>query len=124
MISGCLNFLKMAFRMRLNKHFTETKSDEFFISNLAVFEEYRGKGIALKLLQNAEKMAIDKGINKLSLYVESDNQHAKRIYKKFGFQEVKKVVLPKKYYQHDLFGFYKMIKQIGENDETCLMPFN
>ncbi len=66
----------------------EGKNEQFFISNLAVFEEYRGKGIALKLLQNAEKMAIDKDINRLSLYVESDNQHAKRIYDKFGLNQL------------------------------------
>ena len=91
---GILNFLKMMFRLKLNKHFPKIKKDEIFISNLAVFEEYRGKGVAVKLLEKAEEMAMENGLNKLSLYTEIDNAHAKRIYKKFGFQEVKKVVLP------------------------------
>jgi ribosomal protein S18 acetylase RimI-like enzyme len=91
------------------------EKDELFISNLAVFEEYRGKGIAVKLLEKAEEMATEKGLNKLSLYVETDNSHAKRVYEKFGFQEVKKSMLPQEFHKHNLFGFYKMRKVIGEN---------
>ena len=115
MISGLLNFIKIMFRLRLNMYFPRTKNDEFFISNLAVFEEYRGKGIAVKLLEKAEEMAIGKSLSKLSLYVEIDNSRARRVYEKFGFQEVKKVVLPEKYNKHNLFGFYKLIKNIEEN---------
>jgi len=115
MISGLLNFIKIMFRLRLNMYFPRTKNDEFFISNLAVFEEYRGKGIAVKLLEKAEEMAIGKSLCKLSLYVEIDNSRARRVYEKFGFQEVKKVVLPEKYNKHNLFGFYKLIKNIEEN---------
>ena len=114
-IGGILNFLKMMFRLKLNKHFPKIKKDEIFISNLAVFEEYRGKGIAVKLLEKAEEMAREQGLNKLSLYVEIDNSHAKRVYEKFGFQEVIKAVLPKGYNKHNLFGCYKMIKVIGGN---------
>jgi ribosomal protein S18 acetylase RimI-like enzyme len=114
-ISGFVNILKMIFRMRLNKYLPVAENDGFFISNLAVFEEYRGKGIAVKLLEKAEEMAMEKGLNKLSLVVEIDNSHAKRVYEKFGFREVKKVVLPRKYNEHNLFGFYKMIKGIGGN---------
>ena len=114
-ISSFLNFSKMVARFKLNLYFPSTKDDELFISNLAVFEEYRGKGIGVKLLKKAEKMAFEKNLKKLSLYVEIDNLHAKRVYEKFGFQEVKKAVLPKSYHKHNLFGFYKMIKEIGKN---------
>ena len=114
MICGLLNFIKIVFRFKLNIYFPGTENDEFIISNLAVFEEYRGEGIAVKLLEKAEEMALAKGLNKLSLYVEIGNSRAIRVYEKFGFQEVKKVVLPKKYNKHNLFGFYKVIKKIGK----------
>ena len=115
MISGLLNFMKIMFRLRLNMYFPGTKNDELFISNLAVFEKYRGQGIAVKLLEKAEEIAVGKGLSKLSLYVETDNSHARRVYEKFGFQEVKKVVLPERYKKHNLFGFYKLIKNIEVN---------
>ena len=114
MISSFLNILKMISRFRLNKYLPVTENDGFYISNLAVFEEHRGKGIAVKLLESVEEMATESGLNKLSLVVEIDNSHAIRVYERFGFQKVKKVVLPKKYNEHNLFGFYKMIKEIGE----------
>ena len=114
-IGGIFNFLKMMFRLKLNTYFPGTENDELFISNLAVFEDYRGRGIAVKLLDQAKKMALEKGLNKLSLYVEIDNSRAKSVYEKFGFQEVNKAVLPKKYNRYHLFGFYKMIKTIGKD---------
>ena len=119
-LSGFLNILKMIFRMGLNRYLPVTEDDGFYISNLAVFEEYRGKGIATKLLEKSEEMAIEKGLLKLSVYVEIDNTPAKRVYEKYGFQEVEKVVLPEKYNKHNLFGFYKMIKRIGRQPITGL----
>ena len=43
---GFTDFLKMMSRFGLNTHFPRTEKDGFFISNLAVFEEHRGKGVA------------------------------------------------------------------------------
>ena len=114
LINGLLNLLKMLYRLKLNRHFPGIEDDELFISNLAIFEEYRGKGVATKLLDKAEEMAIEKGLNKLSLYVETDNLHAKRVYEKRGFKEVKKAVLPESYNKYNLYGFYKMVKGISE----------
>ena len=42
-INGLVNLLKMLYRLKLNRHFPGTKNDELFISNLAIFEEYRGR---------------------------------------------------------------------------------
>ena len=112
MISGFLNFFRMLFRLGLNKYLPVTENDGYYISNLAVFVEYRGKGIGVRLLEKAEEMAKENGLDKLSLVVETDNPQAMRVYEKFGFQEVEKVVLPKRYNKYNLFGFYKMVKEI------------
>lgn len=111
-INGPLNFLRMLFRLRLNKYLPVTENDGFYISNLAVFEEYRGMGIAVKLLEGAEETALERGLNRLSLVVEFDNSRAIRVYEKFGFQVVERVILPKEYNKHNLFGFDKMIKEM------------
>ena len=106
------DFIKMLFRMKLNRHFPGTGKDEYFIANIAVFEDFRGQGIATNMLKRAEAAALEKGINKLSLYVETDNPRAKRVYEHFGFKETKKTLLPKSYHKHHLYGFYKMVKEI------------
>ena len=81
-IHGFKHFMKIMFRMGLNRYFPGTEHDELFISNIAVFEEYRGKGIGLTLLQKAEDITRENNLEKLSLYVEFDNVNAVRIYEK------------------------------------------
>ena len=107
--------MKIMYRLSLNIYFPGMDKNELFISNLAVFEEYRGKGIAVKLLGKAEEIAVENGLGKLALYVETDNNHAKRIYERYGFRESKRVLLPEKYHKYNLYGFYKMVKEISES---------
>lgn len=111
---GYNNIIKMMFRSKLQKYFTSLNNeDEYYISNLAVFKEFRGKGFGVELLKKAEELAREKGYNKLSLTVEFYNKEAKRIYEKFGFYETDKVVLPKKYHKYSIDGFYKMVKVLN-----------
>lgn len=112
LISGFVNFIKMVARFKLNFYFPKLENDELFISNLAVFNNYRKQGVAKRLLNAAEEIGIEKGLNKISLYLEIDNFIAKDVYLKYGFTEESKVILPKRYNKHNLFGFYKMVKAL------------
>jgi ribosomal protein S18 acetylase RimI-like enzyme len=113
-VIGYNNIVKMMFRSKLQKYFTTLNNDdEYYISNLAVFKEFRGKGFGVELLKKAEELALKKGYNKLSLTVEFYNKEAKRIYEKFGFHETDKVELPKKYHKYSIDGFYKMVKVLN-----------
>ena len=113
---GLLDFLitlfKMVYRYKLVMHYPQLKNDELFISNLAVFKEYRRMGIASRLLEKAEEMAIEQDLDKLSIYLEIENVNAKKFYEKLGFHEVNKAVFPKKYNKYNLFGLFKMVKKI------------
>ena len=55
------------------------------IHDIYVSSESRGKGIATKLLQAAEDLAIEKNCCKVTLEVLEGNEPAKRAYLKFGF---------------------------------------
>lgn len=109
-VSGFANTFKMLFRGGLQKYLNLLGDDEYYINNLAVFDEYRGKGYGVELLNHAEVLAREQGFKKLSLIVEFYNTHAKKVYEKFGFCEEKKVDFPKKYHKHSLDGIYKMVK--------------
>jgi ribosomal protein S18 acetylase RimI-like enzyme len=111
-IIGPINLLKMLLRFELAIHLPATENDGFYIANLAVFEEHRGKGIAVKLLERAEEVAIEKSLNRLSLIVEIDNARARSVYERFGFRVVERVLLPKRYNKHNLLGFDAMTKTI------------
>jgi ribosomal protein S18 acetylase RimI-like enzyme len=94
------------------KYFPKLYKNEYFLSNLAVYQEYRGKGVGTGLLDKAEEEAKAIGLEKLSLYAEVDNPGAIRLYEKYGFIKVDEVILPQKFKEHHLTGFNKMIKDL------------
>jgi GNAT superfamily N-acetyltransferase len=57
------------------------------ISDLAVLHEYRGRGIARKLLDAVERKARALGCCKITLEVQENNKTARRIYALAGFSQ-------------------------------------
>lgn len=55
------------------------------IHDLAVLSEYRGLGISQKILQEVERVAIQRGCCKITLEVLEGNHIAQQAYLKFGF---------------------------------------
>lgn len=65
----------------------ETSPDEIYLDTLAVFEPYRHKGIASRLIEAARQKAA--GLNKpLALLVDKENDRAAALYAKSGFKKV------------------------------------
>lgn len=56
------------------------------IHDIAVIPEYRGQGVARKLLDEVKTLAEFRGCVKLTLEVLSNNDRAKHAYKNFGFE--------------------------------------
>lgn len=61
--------------------------DEGYITNIAVFPEYRGKGIGTALLNRVFSEASDLGLSFVSLEVRESNFSAISLYEKNGFKE-------------------------------------
>ena len=59
--------------------------DEGYITNIAVTEKYRKKGIGSKLLQKMCEEAYKRNLSFLTLEVRISNEKAINLYKKFGF---------------------------------------
>lgn len=57
-----------------------------YLSNLAVAETYRRRGIAAKLLDASEALARSWQLTDLYLHVMEDNFTARRLYRRFGFE--------------------------------------
>lgn len=62
--------------------------DTFEISNIYVLREFRGNGIASKMLQFVIDEGLNKKINNITLEVNSKNTSAIALYHKYGFKEV------------------------------------
>ena len=62
--------------------------NSYYICGIALFPEYRHRGIGTQLMKLAEEHAIAKGFEKLSLIVFEQNQGAKRLYDRLGYGEI------------------------------------
>lgn len=61
---------------------------EGYITNIAVFPQYRGQGIAAALLQSAAEGAAERDCSFLTLEVRESNAPAIALYKKMGYTDV------------------------------------
>lgn len=62
--------------------------DQGELGNVAVHENYRGKGIGRQLVQAVIDRAGDRGVREIFLEVRQSNTQAQELYKTFGFVEV------------------------------------
>ena len=60
----------------------------YYVSVASVFPEYRGRGIGTSILDKAVELARPTQAKSVSLIVESFNPDAKRLYDRYGFQEL------------------------------------
>lgn len=63
----------------------ETTPDEFYLDTLAVFEPYRGRGIARQLIAAAARRAAEISGKPVGLLVDKTNHRARRLYDSIGF---------------------------------------
>ena len=82
------------------------------IETISVDYQYRGKGIAKKLLFSSEEDMFTKGIKKIRLEVSMGNTSAINLYQKTGYR-IKSIL--KDYYYFEHFGThdaYRMVKEL------------
>jgi len=60
--------------------------NDYYLSNVAVDPRHRGQGIGTFILENAFKLAEEKGCRRVLLDVTLGNEGARRLYERFGFK--------------------------------------
>ncbi len=60
--------------------------EEADITNVAVHPDYRGRGIAFRMLRQLMDMGTKRGIERFTLEVRAGNEAALRLYQKLGFE--------------------------------------
>jgi len=73
--------------LKLNSVVGILNRGEYYISNIAVYPEYRGMGIGTHMLNFLKNKTKSKGLT-LVLDVETENERAINLYKRFGFKIV------------------------------------
>lgn len=81
--------------------FSTFKASELInIHDLAVHEDYRGRGVGRQLLEYVQRYAMDNDLCAVTLEVRSDNVAARKLYHQLGFRDLDDP-LPS---DHNLFG--------------------
>lgn len=107
-----IEFLKKMRIFKLIWAKNKIKSAEFYILHVAVDRYHRGMGYGSKLMNFAEKLAINNRIFKLSLDVENTNNLAIELYKRLGY---KGEVAKKFYLKGTKFVFVRMSKSLEQD---------
>lgn len=66
------------------------KANVMIIDSVEVKEKFRGKGYGKMLLEEAIDTAKEEGVDSIELQVNADNEVAKRLYLKVGFEKTAK----------------------------------
>ena len=87
---GALRFLLVALALRQIMAFLgqNLEDDDFYISFLAVYPQYRGRGYSKALLAHALELAQGFSCSRLVLDVDERNTVARAAYERVGFQQV------------------------------------
>lgn len=89
-------------------------SGEYYVSNIAVYPEFRGMGLGKRLIFEAEQEAKKSGAERMILDVEKDNIRAVAFYKKMGYEKIKEFSIP--LMEDSILQFYRMMKEINSRE--------
>ncbi len=87
-----------------------TKDDEYYISNVAVYPEFRGNHLGTNLLLKMEEEAKRCGAEKIAMDVKTDNQGAIKLYNRLSYSIVGKPRRAK--INGESFVFFRMCKKL------------
>jgi ribosomal protein S18 acetylase RimI-like enzyme len=83
---------------------------EYYISNIAVYPEYRTAGIGMELISVAEEEAKKSGAERVALDVEVENTGASRLYRRLGYSVAVESTVRLR--GGKSFSFYRMCKEL------------
>jgi len=109
-----IKYMKLGFFARIPSFLKAMRAakriedNEYYISNLAVYPEFRGINLGTRLLLKIEEEAKSSGAEKVTLDVDVKNQGAIRLYNRLGYTIVGKPRRAK--ISQKVFTFYRMVK--------------
>ncbi len=104
---------KLPLLLRFNSTVGSLCEGEYYISNVAVYPQYRGMGIGKRLLLEAEYEARRFKVGRMVLDVEKENIRAINFYRRLGYEIIGEYIIPLK--GSKTLRFYRMSKDISKN---------
>jgi len=89
--------------------------NEYYLSNIAVYPEFRALGLGTKLFSKIKRESKKTGANKIVLDVETSNKRAIKLYEKLGY--IIKWRTPSIKIKKETFEFFRMHKVLEEDSK-------
>jgi ribosomal protein S18 acetylase RimI-like enzyme len=115
-IIGLEASLRLAKRQKEYGRLVEAEKDEFYVAHVGVLPEFQGQGVGSALLDLADGLARQTGLEKCSLLVTRNNP-ACRLYERHGYKIVAEFPLEHPVLSHGA-GFYRMVKLLPPHTGT------
>jgi ribosomal protein S18 acetylase RimI-like enzyme len=109
-ISGLVEFIRFVHNALPLSQIKEAGFGEQFINNVAVLPTFQGLGIGSQLLAFVEGKAKTTGLGMSSLCVDIDNERARRLYERLGYQVIGTIEFERLSRTIGYKGFHRMAK--------------
>ena len=86
------------------------EADDFYISMLAIYQPYRGRGYSKAILNHAGRLARERGSSRLALDVDERNHIAIAAYHRVGFEQIDES--RKIHHQGEPWGLLRLAKPV------------
>ncbi|MBP8612457.1 MAG: GNAT family N-acetyltransferase [Candidatus Atribacteria bacterium] len=103
---------KLSMLLKMNNTVGNMPNNSYYISNIATYPAYRGRGIAKQLMLLAENEARIANVKIMVLDVESENLTAINLYQKLDYKKNGKFIVPLQ--NGEILSFDRMIKEIKQ----------
>ncbi|OHV77876.1 GNAT family N-acetyltransferase [Ensifer sp. LCM 4579] len=91
--------------------------ESWYVNVLACYPEYRGQGLGSRLLELAEQIAREEALGRMSVIVADNNAGARRLYERFGYEEVAMVSCAKEGWVTETEHWVLLIKSLRAVDD-------
>lgn len=104
-----IGFYKLFNLIKIDNVLGRHSKGEFYLSNIAIYPKFRSMGLAKKLIEYVFEIAKQQRCEKVVLDVEKQNEVAKALYRKVGFEKVDEKMIR---FGHNEFYFERMSFEI------------
>ncbi len=106
-------FPRLVYLLKAMRNIGRVEKGESYLSNIAVYPKFRGKGIGTRLIEKIEREAANAGSRRLALDVSIRNERAINLYERLG--HTVECTLPVFNVGDEEFSFFKMSKDVSSD---------
>ena len=110
-------FARILYLLKAQNMVGKVAENEYYLSNIAVYPEYRSLGLGTKLLSEIEREARKTGNSKIVLDVETSNERALKLYERLGYSIERKT--PRFEIDKKTFEFFRMCRILKQDSSVA-----